>query len=116
VNLTPQHDMREVDPVIETRKYMHIFSSWMNWMNFNAINSINAYQFIFFSPKISCLELRQEILHTVLDHWNTCNSKILGLLIKSNCVCACMSGVNFAVIGRVYICDPNTTSVKLTLW
>jgi hypothetical protein len=27
VNLTPQHDMREVDPVIETRKYMHIFSN-----------------------------------------------------------------------------------------
>jgi hypothetical protein len=37
-------------------------------MNFNAINSINAYQFIYFFPKISCLELRQEILHTVLDH------------------------------------------------
>jgi hypothetical protein len=32
------------------------------------------------------IEFRQEILNTGLDHWNTCNSKISDLLIKSNCV------------------------------
>ena len=34
------------------------------------------------------IELQQETLHTVLDHRNTCNSKISGLFIKSSCVYA----------------------------
>ena len=34
------------------------------------------------------IELQQQILHTILDNWNTSNSKILGLFIKSSRVYA----------------------------
>jgi hypothetical protein len=35
------------------------------------------------------IELREDILHTVLDRRNTSNPEILGLFIKSNSVYAC---------------------------
>jgi hypothetical protein len=58
------------------------------------------------------MEFREDILHTVLDHWNTYHSKISGYLF--NGIVFMHSGVNFAV-SRVYI-QPPRPQHEITTW